>query len=179
MSSAHCLLEAAPDSAMPHSLPMLGLLAFTALASLCEVCYREIPNRLILVGLVGGLLLNTLTSARPWLALALALAAVALSTAVAIPLWRLGVFGGGDVKLAAACGAYVTPLLMLGLLGNALLLFGLFAMVLFAVEQRLGEALVASTRFVLGYPAEARTQADLVLHFAPALHFGAIVTWLS
>jgi Flp pilus assembly protein protease CpaA len=159
---------------------MLGLLAFAGAASLCEVFRREIPNRLIGLGLVAGLCLNTATSARPGAALGLALVAVALAAAVAFPLWRLGVLGGGDVKLLAACGAFVTPLLMLGLLGHALLSFGLYTMLLFAVEQRLGEALVASTRFILGYPPEeATTRAGSVLHFAPSLLAGCLFTWLS
>ncbi len=164
---------------MPHSLPMLGLLTFTALASLVEVCRGEIPNRLVATGLLAGLLLNAQSSPRPWHALGLGLCAVALGGAVTIPLWRLGVFGGGDVKLAAACGAFVNPLLVLGLFGHSLLVFGLFAMLLFALEQRLGEALVASTRFILGYPPETETGPGFVLPLAPALHLGSIITWMS
>ena len=158
---------------------MLGLLALTGTASLCEVFRHEIPNRLIGAGLVAGLVLNTLSSSQPLPALVLGLLAVALGAAVAVPLWRLGMLGGGDVKLVAACGAFVTPLLMLGLLGHALLLLGLYAMLLFAVEQRLGEALVASTRFILGYPQEAAPGAGSVLSFAPSLLIGAMVTWLD
>jgi prepilin peptidase CpaA len=166
-------------SSLPYWLPMFGLLAFSAVATLLDVLRREIPNGLVQCGLLVGLALNTASAPRPWLTLGLALLAIGVAAVLTVPLWLVGGLGGGDVKLLVACGAFLTPLSLLSVLGHSLLLFGLFAMVLSAVEDRLGPALVASTRFLLGYRPDESGPRGPVLHFAPAVLGGTVFAWVT
>ncbi|HJU67448.1 MAG TPA: A24 family peptidase [Gemmatimonadaceae bacterium] len=90
----------------------LGLLAGTAftlmLASACafDVRFRRIPNRLVAVLAVGGVLYAF--SSMPFSAALLQIVGGgAAGLAIWLPFWMLRVLGAGDVKLAAAAGVWL------------------------------------------------------------------------
>lgn len=68
-----------------------------------DVRYRRIPNKLVLVTLIGGLTLNTLFGG--WHGLLLSLGGGALAFVLMFLFHVFGTMGAGDVKLFAAIGA--------------------------------------------------------------------------
>jgi prepilin peptidase CpaA len=135
-----------------------ALIGFVGVAAYTDLGTLKIPKKLTLTMLAAGLVVSLVrgawlgsllegTEQKVWLfantpvlgaldGLLCALAGFAASLAVFLVLWVLGVMGGGDVKLAAALGAWVGPtqmaILFLGmmvvfvLLGTALLVRKLF-----------------------------------------------------
>jgi prepilin peptidase CpaA len=93
---------------------MLGLMAgvlFTgtlAYASVSDLRTRRIPNRLVLLLAVSGLVFSTALD--PLLpGLWNGLRGLAVGLALWLPLYLLGWLGAGDVKLFAAAGAWLGP----------------------------------------------------------------------
>lgn len=82
--------------------------ALLALAAHGDLRSRRIPNRLVLVIAVVGLVAATTVLAGPVGGRRAALGLVA-GLGLWLPLWLLGALGAGDVKLAAACGAWLGP----------------------------------------------------------------------
>lgn len=78
------------------------VLAALAIAAASDLASRRIPNVLVLtVGLVG----LTVSAGRGQLLSGGAAASLCLL--LTVPMWRRGLVGGGDVKLAAAAAAWV------------------------------------------------------------------------
>jgi prepilin peptidase CpaA len=107
-------------------LPGLALCTLLALAVWNDVLTRRIPNRLVLLGTLIGLVMNSVfplgagffsepSGAVGFLA---ALGATCLGLATLLPLYAIGAMGAGDVKLMAMVGAFLGPD---GVLGAALL----------------------------------------------------------
>lgn len=92
------------------SIPAVcGGVVFTALlgwASVSDLRTRRIPNRLVLVLGIGGLLFTPLVHDGGFMR---ALSGLLLGFAVWIPLYALGALGAGDVKLFAAAAAWLGP----------------------------------------------------------------------
>lgn len=90
----------------------IGLLAgvlFTGLlviACVSDVRTRRIPNSLVLTLALCGLG-YALAIMSPWAALGRALTGSAVGLALWLPFWLARVLGAGDVKLAAASGAWL------------------------------------------------------------------------
>ena len=86
--------------------------------------YRRIPNKLVLVALVGGLAVNTFFGG-PW-GLLLSLGGFAFAFALTLLFHVLGTLGAGDVKLFGAVGSIVgvslvlPTLLVVAVMGGAL-----------------------------------------------------------
>ena len=100
---------------------LMGLLALVPLVVLLlivtrhDICSHRIPNKLVLIGVVLGVVLNGLlpegwgfNSAIPgglgWLG---ALKGLAVGMAVLLPIYWLRAMGAGDVKLMAMVGAFL------------------------------------------------------------------------
>ncbi len=141
---------------MNGTLPLLT--ALLAVAALWDWQTKRIPNGLVAVGLIVGLVAATYAAGLLGLGHALLGAAVGLG-ALFVP-WTQGWVGGGDVKLLAACGAFLgwKGLLVLLLAGSAL--HGLL------------------TLFVV-IAARLRAQPAQGAPFAPALALAFIVLALS
>ena len=101
------------------SLLCLALLAGLLAAALWhDLRTRRIPNRLVLWGTVGGVVLNSMLPAgaglfqQPFggLGLLQSLAGAAAGLALLLPMYLLRALGAGDVKLMAMCGAFLGPL---------------------------------------------------------------------
>lgn len=78
------------------------VLAALAIAAASDLASRRIPNVLVLT---AGLLGLAVSAGRHQLVSSVAAAIVCLC--LTVPMWRRGLAGGGDVKLAAAAAAWV------------------------------------------------------------------------
>jgi len=76
------------------------------LACVTDVRARRIPNRLVAMIAVVGLVFSGVVGGG-WVAVGKSLLGVALGFAIWIVFYAVGVLGAGDVKLAAAAGAWL------------------------------------------------------------------------
>jgi len=112
----------------PQNLSIGLLLVPMAIAiAYMDIRYRRIPNKLVLVTLVGGLALNTLFAGTH--GLMLSVGGFALAFALMFFFHVFGTLGAGDVKLFAAIGAVnglslVLPTLIVVAIMGALLAIG-------------------------------------------------------
>ena len=89
------------------ALTSAALLTLLATSSASDVSCRRIPNVITLTGAVTGLLLGAYIGG--FAGLGHALLGLLLGLALLVPLYLLGLFGGGDAKLVAAIGSFVGP----------------------------------------------------------------------
>jgi len=104
------------------------------LAATCDLRTREIPDWIPLA-VAGWAALATAIGLREvtWVGL---LSGIALATAVALPLFYVGAFGGGDAKLLLAVGAAVGPYALLSVLAWMAVAGGALALVAMARKTR-------------------------------------------
>jgi prepilin peptidase CpaA len=88
---------------VPLLHPILWLLV--GLAAVWDLSQRRIPNKLVLIGLLSGIILQTQIGGLAGLGLSLLGAVTGLGLLI-IP-FSLRVLGGGDVKLTMVCGAFL------------------------------------------------------------------------
>lgn len=148
-----------------------------------DVRYRRIPNKLVLVTLLGGLTLNTLFDGTH--GLLLSLGGFALAFGLMFFLHVFGTMGAGDVKLFAAIGAIngislVLPtLLVVALTGGVLAIFkmvysGRAKTTLFGVMQFFYGLLPGQTVPRFDIPADR----SYTLPYAVPICFGSLLAFL-
>lgn len=86
----------------------LVLLLLVSIAAINDLATRRIPNRLLLAGLAGGLVLH-LVSAAPGAALLSALGGLCVGLVMFLPFYLARGMAAGDVKLMAVVGFYSGP----------------------------------------------------------------------
>lgn len=91
----------------------LALVLVVCLAAWSDVRTRRIPNRLTIVGLLVALSLRVLLGAIP---LWQGVLGAGLALGITLPLFALGILGGGDTKLLTAVGAFLGPPAFIGAL---------------------------------------------------------------
>jgi leader peptidase (prepilin peptidase)/N-methyltransferase len=165
LAGAVCAAAVAARFGWSAQLPAwLWLVAVGLLLALVDLRTRLLPNRVLLPGVVGGVVLLAVAAAvdDSWPALGRAVLAAAAAAAGLLVLALIAPrgMGMGDVKLAGLLGLY------LGWLGWPVVLTGLFLG--FLVQALLGLALLAAHR--VGRRSE--------LPFGPALLAGALVAAL-
>ncbi|WP_075794093.1 A24 family peptidase [Massilia putida] len=84
------------------------LLLMVGIAAVNDLATRRIPNRLLLAGLAGALLLHAL-SAEPGVALLSACGGMLLGLAVFLPFYLVRGMAAGDVKMMAVIGFFTGP----------------------------------------------------------------------
>jgi len=129
---------------------LLAGAVFTALlASIvrADVAARRIPNRLVIALLASGLCAAA-TVLRGEVGAANAAAGFALGLAVWLPFWLLGVIGAGDVKLAAAIGAWLGPAGAVEASLLAAIAGGILALAVLVRRRRLGALAAALALWV-------------------------------
>lgn len=114
-------------------VPMLGLLAWAAAVDLRT---RRIPNWLTFSLALAGLALS-FTWARTVAGPGDAALGLLTGFGIGFALFGLGAWGGGDVKVLAAVGAWVGPLPTLIVFGTAAVISMVFALVQATVQGRL------------------------------------------
>lgn len=110
----------------PYSVNLLALLALVGIAVFTDLRERRIPNWLTGSGVLIGVTLAAIeTGGFP----TAALLGVVTALVIGFPLFALGGFGAGDVKLLAAVGAFVgsgglLPVVIYGGLAGGFLALG-------------------------------------------------------
>jgi len=84
------------------------LLLMVAAAAINDLASRRIPNRLLLAGMLGALVLHLL-SPRPLDALLAALGGAVVGLLIFLPFYLVRGMAAGDVKMMAAVGAFTGP----------------------------------------------------------------------
>jgi len=176
-----------------------GLLMFTALAGLVDYRTGQIPNRLValgaLIGLVTHFAVHFALIRQPGQALTELLGGAAINVGVgilgcsAVPLllYRVSAMGGGDVKLLASVGVWAGPILGLQVELYAFVLAALYAPARLAYQGELfrllgNSAALLKNPFLPKARRQEVPQALLTeLRFGPAVFFAtalvALVRW--
>lgn len=151
----------------------LAFLALVAIAAWSDVRARRVANELVLVIFAGGLLVQGVSFA--------GLAGAAVGLGLLLPAFAARWVGGGDVKLLAACGAWLGPwdALIGGLLGIALggalaIAMAIAGGVVRDVAHNLGAAVVT-----LSAPVGPRRHRGLVVPLAVPLAAGCTIVWFG
>lgn len=148
---------------MPNISPnLVGLLALMPLVVLLLVVARHdvnshrIPNKLVLVGIVIGLVLNgmlpqgwgfntVIPGGLGWL---VALQGIGVGLAVFLPIYWLRAMGAGDVKLMAMVGSFVGPSDIFGVVLATFIAGGVMALSVVLWSKQLAN-LLQNIRLVL------------------------------
>jgi prepilin peptidase CpaA len=177
-------------------IALSGLLLFTALCGALDYRTGHIPNRVVGVGALLGLVLHVtlhfwllrLPSQPPAELLASAAANVAVGVlacaAVPLLLFRVGAMGGGDVKLLAACGVWVGPIIGVQIELYAFVLAALYAPARLAYQGELFR-LLGNSAVLLKNPFLPKARRKQVpeallteLRFGPAVFAAAALVAL-
>jgi prepilin peptidase CpaA len=153
------------------------------IACVSDVRTRRIPNSLVVMLALGGLV-YALAIMSPLAALGRALAGSAVGLALWLPFWLARVLGAGDVKLAAASGAWlgvagiVEASLLAAVAGGVLAVWALARSGgLSAAARRFGAWMIASR--VTGKLAPEVTPKERRVPYGVAIAAGAAVAaWL-
>ncbi len=97
----------------------IALLILVGTAALCDLYNRKIPNRLLLIGLVVGLALSTLSNGV--VGLQVSVAGFGLGFSLLLPGYLLRFTGAGDLKLLATLGVYTGPGMLLQIFVTSIL----------------------------------------------------------
>jgi len=161
------------------------VLMFTPLAIIItymDVRYRRIPNKLVLILLIGGLFLNSVFGGINGLLTSLGGCAIAFGVMFVLHLF--GTMGAGDVKLCAAVGAVIgatsvlPTLMIIALIGGVLAVLKMIqtrrvATTMFGVLQVFSGLLPGHTVPRVAVPADR----SYTLPYAVPICFGSIVSF--
>jgi prepilin peptidase CpaA len=142
------------------NIVLLACVVFTGVAAFCDFRTGHIPNRLIVVGLVAGtvlqLVVRVLLARSPEAGTVTELGAALLQVGLGIiacsivpfVLYRIDAIGGGDVKLLMALGAFLGPMIGLEVQLYSFIVVALYAPARLAYEGRLFRMLTNSALIV-------------------------------
>ena len=135
----------------------LGLLAgFLLAAVLSDMETRKIPNRLVLAGIVIGLLAQAFLLDGD--GIVSALKGLVFGFGLFLPLYLLHVMGAGDVKLMALVGCFIGSPAIFGVVLCTLLAGGVLSMV-FALKMRLARQILINSIFMV-LPGAAKVASE-------------------
>lgn len=147
-----------------------------------DVRYRRIPNKLVLLILIGGIILNTLFNG--FNGLLLSLGGFAFAFAVMFFLHVFGTLGGGDVKLFGAIGAISGVYMVLPTLVVVVLTAGVLATCKMIYARRVGVTMFGVFQFFYGLlPGQTIPRFDIpadrsyTLPYAVPICFGSLISF--
>jgi prepilin peptidase CpaA len=165
-----------------HPILWTPIIPVVLLAAVIDIHCRRIPNWLTVPSLLAGLAANC--AVYGWAGLERGFGGIAAAVVVVGALCFLGGMGMGDLKLAAAVGAWTgAPALLFSFVITAMA-GGVMAVVYALWKRRLGEAF-SSTASILsfgglgaaGHPRTRVTDPDaFAIPYAPAIAIGVIVS---
>jgi prepilin peptidase CpaA len=121
-------------------LPVLaGAILLSLIAGCTDWRSRRIPNWLTVPGFVVGVAANSILGG--WSGLKESLLGTGLAFALLLPFWLLRSLGAGDLKFAAALGAYTGPGRLVDILIGSIFVAGVMALVLVIYKRRLLETI--------------------------------------
>ena len=170
------------------NLVLLTVLVVTAVAGYIDLRTGKIPNQVVLVGFVVGVLMHLFVHQRlahpetfaewgdPLLSIVVGLLACAL---VPVLLFYTGSMGGGDAKLLAVVGATLGPLVGLQVEFYAFIAIALYAPIQMAYQGRILR-LVSNVLALVVNPFRPKAKRRAIpqelltkLRFGPAVFAGA------
>lgn len=168
---------------IPQNIAMALLFFPLALMiSYMDVRYRRIPNKLVLLILIGGLTLNTVFNGLH--GLLLSLGGFALAFAVMFFFHVFGTLGAGDVKLFGAIGAISGIYLVLPTLLVVALTGGILAICKMIYSRRVGATMFGVFQFFYGFlPGQTVPRFDIpadrshTLPYAVPICFGSLLSF--
>ena len=147
-----------------------------------DVRYRRIPNRLVLVILLGGLTLNTFFGG--WQGLAASLGGLALAFGAMFFLHLFGTMGAGDVKFFAAIGSVIGISLVPKTFLVVAITGGLLAICKMIYARRVSTTIFGVVRFFYGLlPGqtvprfEVPTDRSYTLPYALPICIGSVLSF--
>ena len=164
-----------------HTIAIAALfIPMAILITYMDVRYRRIPNVLVLVTFLGGLVLNTIFGGAH--GLLMSLEGFALAFGLMFFLHAFGTLGAGDVKLFAAIGAMIGISLVLPTLIVVALTGGVFAICKMIYSRRTMTTLLGVSQFFYGLlPGhqvprfEVPADRSFTLPYALPICFGSLV----
>jgi prepilin peptidase CpaA len=150
------------------------LLLLVAAAAINDLSSRRIPNRLLLAGLAGAMVLHAM-SPDPGQALLACLGGAVTGLLVFMPFYLVRGMAAGDVKMMATVGAFTGPAVALNIAVVAWCAGGVMALAIIIYRGELVLALAnlwgIGTRIVRRLPAGA----DMVKQSAGSMPYGVAV----
>jgi prepilin peptidase CpaA len=113
-----------------------------------DIRYRRIPNRLVLVILIGGITLNSFFGG--WQGLAASLGGLAVGFGAMFILHLFGTMGAGDVKFFAAIGSVIGISLVPKTLLVVAVVGAVLALLKMIYARRVGTTMLGVLRFFYG-----------------------------
>ena len=160
----------------------LLLFPLALMISYMDVRYRRIPNKLVLLILIGGITLNTLFNGVH--GLLLSLAGFAFAFAIMFFLHVFGTLGAGDVKLFGAIGAISGLYLVLPMLLVVALTGGVLAICKMIYARRVGATMFGVFQFFYGLlPGQTvprfviPADRSYTLPYAVPICFGSLISF--
>jgi prepilin peptidase CpaA len=139
-----------------------------------DIRYRRIPNKLVLITLIGGLALNTIFGGVH--GLGLSLGGSLLAFALMFGLHLFGTMGAGDVKLFAAIGAVLGSPLVLPTLLIVALTGGVLAIFTMIYSRRVGTTMFGVCQFFYGLlPGQRVPRFEVPANRSHALPYGVAI----
>ena len=114
---------------------MAGAIVLSVIAGWTDWRSRRIPNWLTVPGFAFGVMLST--GLDGWAGLKSSLLGTGLALALLLPFWLLKSLGAGDLKFAAALGAYTGPGRLIDILIGSVFVAGVMALALVIYKRRL------------------------------------------
>jgi len=138
-----------PQMLTPYTVSIaLVLIPMAIMITYMDIRYRRIPNKLVLVTLIGGLSVNTV--ARGPAGLLASLGGMALAFGLMFFLHAFGTMGAGDVKLFAAIGSVLGVSLVPPTLFVVAITGGLFAILKMIYAKRVTSTMLGVLQFFIG-----------------------------
>jgi prepilin peptidase CpaA len=137
-------------------VPALLLASLLSAAVWSDVASRRIPNRLILCGILGSLLLQATVTpgagffSNPFGAIGLQQGAggILVGLLMLLPMYALGAMGAGDVKLLAMIGGFLGPIDTLGAGLTSLVVGGMLSLVVALASGSL-KRVVSNVKYIV------------------------------
>ena len=151
------------------------LLLMVSIAAVNDLATRRIPNRLLLAGLAGALLLHGL-SAEPGAALLSALGGMLLGLTIFLPFYLVHGMAAGDVKMMAVVGFFTGPTEAFQIAIFTWCAGGVMALLLILLRSRLRLAFVNVGDLLSG---KALPQSAGSMPYGVAIALGTIVVLVT
>jgi prepilin peptidase CpaA len=151
------------------------LLLMVSIAAVNDLATRRIPNRLLLAGLAGALLLH-LVSAEPGATLLSALGGMLLGLAIFLPFYLVHGMAAGDVKMMAVVGFFTGPTEAFQIAIFTWCAGGVMALLLILLHSRLRQAFVNVGHLLSGLVVPGTKLSDMKLpQSAGSLPYGVAI----
>jgi prepilin peptidase CpaA len=151
------------------------LLLMVSIAAVNDLATRRIPNRLLLAGLAGALLLHVL-SAEPGAALLSACGGMLLGLAIFLPFYLVHGMAAGDVKMMAVVGFFTGPTEAFQIAIFTWCAGGVMALLLILLQSRLRQAFINVGHLLSGLVVPGTKLSDMTLpQSAGSLPYGVAI----